>query len=709
MKTIYVSGLRILLAAALAVSSIARDLWAQDDSVDLKEVVVTATRSERGVDMTSKSVTVIPSDKIVERNAWSVQEILEEVPGISLSRAGGLAGQISMRGSNSNDPRLVLFIDGDRFRGRNTREYSLFDPAQIERIEVIRGPASALYGPDAMVGIVNIITRRAQGDVEGPLRLTPKVKSLNYNSANNLRGGRAELEMVGRGMDLLMGVSGRKADNYRSAQGEIPNSDFKMFSGDLRLGYRLAAGHRLEISGKFAEVEAGDAGGIAGSPGGSLLRRRQEPMREQFGKVAYSGETDFFLKKVEASLYGRRLHTRIPSESRTVANKLTETQTFVVGPMIWGGKFLGVASWALGALTLGTDFFHERRSGSESSSVTTNFDAGGNITSVSVKPRSKDSPDARQTNIGLFLHNDWDPSSRWTVSAGGRVDYIRTTSETEPLVSPLLKQAYEANNKSTEVPLTGSLGLIFRPWEILHLTANVGKAFRAPATFESFASGSFGAGFLVPNPDLKSEEAVTYEAGTRLRLPNIHANVVAFYSDYSNLIVRRPVTFLGLPSSQSQNAGAANIQGVEIDATLALSPRWQPFMTATYLRGTDVASAKPLPYIEPFHGLAGLRYTPSKGLYVKGVSKWSLEKNRINDQQERGTPSFAIFNLYAGVDLPKVSARLPDVQLTLGLENLLDKAYRQPTTFEDVRFPVSNTNPLLEPGRAVSFSLTSRF
>ena len=672
---------------------------------DMPEVVVTATRSEREVDMTSKSVTVITREKIMERNASSVQEILEEVPGISLSRAGGLAGQINMRGSNSNDPRLVLFIDGDRFRGRNTREYSLLDPAQIERIEVVRGPASALYGSDAMVGVVHIITRRAKGDVEGPLRLTPKVKSLNYNSANNLRGGCAELEMVGRGMDLLMGASARKADNYRSANGEIPNSDFEAFSGDLRLGYRLAAGHRLEISGKYAEVEAGDAGGIAGSPGGALLRRRQEPMRERFGKVAYSGETDFFFKKVDASLYGRRLDTLILTDNLTVANKRTELQNFVVGPMIWGGKLLGSAPWALGAVTVGADFFHERRSGSESSSVVTNLATGV----ATVTPRSKTSPDVVQTVAGIFLHNDWDPSPRWTISAGGRVDYIRTTSDTDPLISPLLKPAYEANNKNTEVPLTGSLGLIFRPWEMLHLTANVGKAFRAPATFESFTSAPFKTGYLMPNPDLKSEEAVTYEVGTRLRLPNLHANITAFHSDYSNLIVRRPVTFLGLPSEQSQNAGKANIQGVEMDATLELSPRWQPFMTAIFLRGTDVTSAKPLPYIAPFHGLMGLRYTPSKGLFVKGVSKWSFEKNRIDSQQERNTSGFAIFNLYAGMDLQKVSARLPDVQLTLGLENLLDKAYRQPTTVESVSFPVSNTNPLLEPGRAVSFSLSSRF
>lgn len=676
----------------------------------MEEVVVTATRSERELDLTSRSVSVVTAEEIEKRNARSAQELLEEVPGVSLSRAGGLVGQIVLRGFNSNDPRAVLFIDGDRFRGRNTLEYTLLDPNQIERIEVLRGPASALYGSDALAGVVNIITRRAHGEVEGPFRLTPRLRALNYHSANDLYGGRVELQGVGRGFDMLLGVNGRRADDYESPRGRIPNSDLETFSGDLRLGYRLRPGHRIELTTKYAEVGAGDAGGISGAPGDPLLRVRREPIRERFIKLGYAGkDPGLGLDQIEASLYVRELYTVIPSENRTQPNRLVELENIVDGPVVLGGKLFGVLPWGRSLLTVGTDFFHEIRKGTEQSTRITNFNPDGSVAGVVVRPRSQTGPDAEQTDIGLFVHNDWDPSERWTVSLGGRVDYIRSATETDPLPDEALREAFERGKENREMPVTGSLGLIYRPLKIFHVTANVGKAFRAPATFESFGATRFGTGFLVPNPDLESEEGITYEAGTRLRLTRLHANLTGFYSDYSNLIVRRPVTFQGLPSSQRQNVGEAEIYGLELDATWLFAERWEAFMNAAHLRGTDTVLNNPLPYIPPINGLVGVRYRAARGYYIEGTGKWSLKKDRIDPALERETAGFAVLNLYAGAELWRIFSSLPEMRLTVGLENVLNQTYRQPATVEDVRFPRSNTNPLVEPGRAVSVSLTSRF
>lgn len=688
----------------------------QEPAVDLQvpeisvTAAVTATRTERELDAISKSVSVITREHIEARNALSVQDLLEEVPGVSFSRAGALNGQIVMRGFSSNDNRILLFVDGDRFRGRNTFEYSLFDPNQIERIEVIRGPVSALYGPDGLAGIVNIITRRAKGDPSGPFRLVPRLRALNYNSINNLRGTRAEVEGLGHGIDMLLGLSWRQADDYQSPLGKIANSALDSFQTDIRMGYTPVTGHRIEVIGKFVEVETGRAGGIGGAPGPPLVRLREDPIRERFAKLSYTGIAPFLgIERIEASLYGRQLYTHIANDNRIQANRLVQSDNVVDGPLVIGGKLFGVKPWGQNTLTVGGDFFRESRKGTLASTRTTTFNASGNVTGVSISPLGQNVPDATQTDVGLFIHNDWDPSPEWTVSAGGRVDYIQTTSEIGPLPAPQLLQAFQQNRRNTETPLTGGLGLIYRPWEVLHLTANVGKAFRAPATFESFGSSRQGAGFLVPNPELKSEEGVTYEVGTRLRLPSLQANFTAFWSEYSNLIIRRPVTFLGLPSSQRQNAGEARIQGLELDATWVLTKNWQTFMNAAYLYATDTSTDQPLPYIPPLNGLVGIRYTWEKGFYVEGVNKWSIQKDRIDTQQERDTAGYTVFNLYVGADLWKISPRLPELHLTVALENIFNQAYRQPTTVEDIRFPSSNTNPLVEPGRAVSIALTSRF
>ncbi len=681
---------------------------------EVVKIIITGTRVERDPDLISKSVTVITRDEITARNPRTTLELLEQVPGVSLSRAGGIEGQVTTRGFNSNDARTLLLIDGDRFRGRIGLEYTLLDPNQIERIEVIRGPASALYGPDALAGVINVITRRAEGDIDGPFRLTPRLRALNYSSASDLFGGRVELEGLGNNVDMLLGVNGRTADNYESPQGEIPNSDFNTLSADLRLGYTPIPGHRFELSAKYAEVEAGRAGGILGAPGAPFVRRREDPLQERFVKLSYSGNNPEFsknikLEKLEASLYARQLFTDIDIENRPSPDRLSEVENIIDGPLVTGGKLLGALPWGASVLTVGTDFFHQQGKGTQTAVRTTIFNPDGSIAEVSGFPRRQTAPDNSQTDIGIFAHNDWDPSERWTVSLGGRVDYIRTDSETDPLLDESLREVFERGTETTEIPVTGGLGVIYRPWQTLHFTGNISKAFRAPATTESFGASRQGTGFLVPNPQLESEEGVTYEIGTRLRLPSLSANLAAFYNDYSNLIVSRPLIFQGLPSSQRVNAGTALIRGIELDANWAVAPRWQAFMNAAYVHGSDTGADTPLAYIPPLNGLFGVRYSGARGLFVEGVSKWSLRKDRIDPEQERETAGFATFDVYAGIDLWNVSSRLPEMQLSVGLENIFDKAYRQPTTVEDVRFARSLTNPLLEPGRTVSITLRSRF
>lgn len=685
-----------------------------DTAREVVKIIITGTPFGRDPDLISKSVTVITRDEIAARNPRTTLELLEQVPGVSLSRAGGIEGQITTRGFNSNDARTLLLIDGDRFRGRIGLEYTLLDPNQIERIEVIRGPASALYGPDALAGIINVITRRAEGDIYGPFRLTPRLHALNYSSASDLSGGRVELEGLGNKVDMLLGVNGRTADNYESPQGEIPNSDFTTLSSDLRLGYTPTPGHRFELAAKYAEVEAGRAGGILGAPGAPFVRRREDPLQERFVKLSYSGSNPEFgrnirLEKLEASLYARQLFTDIDIENRPQPNQLSEVENIIDGPLVTGGKLLGALPWGASVLTVGTDFFHQRGKGTQTGVRTTEFNPDGSIAKIGGFPRRQTAPDNSQTDVGIFAHNDWDPSERWTVSLGGRVDYIRTASETDPLLDESLREVFERGSETTEVPLTGGLGVIYRPWQTLHFTGNVSKAFRVPATTESFGASRQGTGFLVPNPQLESEQGVTYEIGTRLRLPAVSANLTAFYNDYSNLIVSRPLIFQGLPSSQRENAGAAIIQGVELDANWVISSRWSAFMNASYVHGTDSGADEPLAYIPPLNGLFGFRYEHSNGFFIEGINKWSLRKDRIDAGQERETAGFAVTDLHAGFKLWKISSQLPEMQLSIGLENIFDKSYRQPTTVEDVRFARSLTNPLLEPGRTVSIALRSRF
>jgi len=667
--------------------------------VELEELVVTATRAERAVDMTSQPITIINKEAIETRNAVSVLELLDDVPGISISRSGPTGGQISIRGFNSNDAHSPLFIDGDRFHGRTTLEYMLIDPDRIERIEVIRGPASAMYGTDAMAGMVNVITRKAQGDVNQSFRLQPRLRSLDYSSASNLRSGTIELEGVGNGLDMLLGVSGKKTDDYRSPKGDIPNSDMESYAADLRIGYTLAPGHRVEMTGKYMDVEQGQAGGIGGAPGYPYRLRRQDPLTEKMLKLHYEGLNKALgIEHIEASLFVRRLYTELSTELLARKGNVTKARNYVDGPTYIGGKLFGVRPWwGKNTLTAGLDWYHEHRNALEQESVT--YNAQGQL--ISSKPKAVSSPWELQKNIGLFMHNDWDPSEKWTVSVSGRLDVFITSAD--------VKDSYTGEDETKDYPVTGGIGLIYRPIPIIHFTGNVNTSYKIPTPF---AKCSTGIGYE-PNPDLDPEKGITYEVGMRLRLPQIKANLTAFQSDYDDLIINRYVNstiYPGTQASQAQNVGKARTRGVELDVVWSVNNRWKAFMNAAYLHGTDLTNDKPLSYIAPLNGLVGVRYVPdSKAFYIEATNRWSTQKHRIDDAQERRTGGYSVLSLYAGYSLQKLLPSFPDMQLHLAFENILDKAYRNPTTVEDIAYARSITNPLLEPGRSISVSLKSSF
>lgn len=679
------------------------------DTIVVSGKVYAASQIEREIDRLPDSVTVISAEANEARTPVNVQELLGTAPGVSYSRAGGLGGQISFRGFNSNDSRTLLVIDGDRFRGRNTLEFNLIDPAQVERIEIIRGPGSSAYGSDAMNGVINVVMRRASGADASEVRVTPMIRALDFNTQNNLFGMRGEVQAAGKGLDALFGVSYRTAEDTQTPLGDIANSDFETVQVDGRVGYRVSSNARLEVSGRYVRIESGRAGGIGGAPGAPLIVLREDPMEEKFAKIAISVSVpSLSLESFDASLYVRNLRSELRTVDSTSSTQRVESVNIVQGPLVWGGKLIASRNLGPGSLTIGADFFVEDRTGAAAGRTTTRFSSSGAVTSVVTVPIAQNTPNASQSAMGAFIRYDLDLADRLLVSASARQDRIVSTTELAPILDPLLDAAYRNNQRNVSSPLTGELGVIFKLIPQLHLVGNIGTAYRVPSTLESFGSSRQGTGFIVPNPNLQPEESTTYEVGGRLRLSNLSANMVAFQSDFSNFIQRTAITFQNLPSFTNTNVGEARMRGIEFDLALQLTPSLSLSGNLVYLRGNNTTTDRPLPYVAPLGGRASARFAPpGKGFHVEGELVWSTDKDRILSTQERATEGFAVVNLFAGFEMGRLWRDAPLVSFNIGVANLFDTTYRLPTTQENVAYPVSISNPLVEPGRSLRLSLLS--
>jgi hemoglobin/transferrin/lactoferrin receptor protein len=662
----------------------------------------------------TQNVSVVDRQQIELTNPPTLLDLLGQIAGVEISRTGGLGGQIYLRGFSTNNWRVPFFVDGDRLQGRNTLQFAYFSPDDIEQVEVIHGPASLLYGSDAMGGVVNIITRHPTADPNGPYRFVGGGISFGFGTNATSLSTYEWAEAAGLGFNVLGSIGAQTATSYRTSEGVVRNSDYRDLSGGLVIEYSPVADQHL--SGTFHQsVETdGRAGGIGGAPGYPFLQVRQVPNDLTSGRIDYSGDfAHAFFSHIEASAYIDYFDTHVVTLNTASPTKTVFSNSHVIGPETTGGRVLGVIPWSVAGFgqvvtKVGADTFHEYRPGSTTYQTTTTLNAAGEVVSIKVMPTTQVVPNSQQTNVGAFVLNEWTPIAPLTFSAGGRVDYFNTRTALSPLASANLLPAYIADSNDNNVVPTGSVGAVYRILPVLDLVGDIQNSFHEPTDSELFSSSAT----TVPNPYLKPETGLTYEGGVRAHLADATVTVTGFHSIYQNLILTVPVTFEGLNTfTQNQNVGDAQIDGFEIEERWQATPSINLFNNIAGLRATNTTTGVPLPYIAPLRGRSGVQYAPpDSGYSIEGVLNWAAGKTRIDPSQEFPTAGYAIANLYATLQLGRlISSKLGDTRLSLGVENIFDTAYVDAATFANVAYGQSLTNPLLEPGRTFTIKVVHTF
>ena len=678
---------------------------------NVDEIVVSATRSSANVEDLPINIDVVNRRQIEENQPLSPVEALQYVPGVTRQSDGGLASTPIIRGLSRE--RAPILIDGNPFVGGRIRSYTLVDPFQIERIEVVKGPASAFWGSDAVSGLVNVITRKAENGYGKEMKMGASLYG-GFQSVADFYRGRVEIEGRGKGLDFLIGGGLRDAGNTMTPDGEIENSQFESSNFDFNIGYSWAANQRVEVSGKYFKNEnVGFPGGL-GAPGPPRVTRRFDPDTQKGINFAYDGTN--ISDKIEAIgarifFKDQNLHidqiTRIPFPMTTNVNRRIHVMLDVDVPF-WGGKFFATIRQNENAkLTVGMDYLKEHRIGTHRDLNIQIFNPMGVMVNEINRPYTQIQPDSYSSSFGLFAIEELHLNDRLNLLIAARLDNVSTRIEDGPFDIAAIAEIYNDNNTSdSDLALSGNVGLQYKASEELSLSANLANSFRGTDLFSKYHFTAVGQGFLVPNPDLDPERGVFYELGGKYQSDGFHIEANFFQNYLTNLFVQADLTFNNSPSVQFQNIGEATLTGFEWDARAKIGTLSSIFLSGAMISGTNDITDNPLPSIPATQIWAGIHYRDSNNKFFVQPELMIVSEQNDPAPNEIETPGYAIFNIRAGLNLHNLgNGNIPHTRLVFSITNIGDKLYRSHVS----RGAPGNQNVFMEAGRSFNLGFVARF
>lgn len=223
----------------------------------LQDMVVTATRIEQPLSDLVADVSIVDRETIEASGATGLADVLARLPGIEIARNGGIgnATSVYLRGAESRF--TAVYIDGVRVDSQSTggAQWEQIPLSQIERIEVLRGPAAAVYGSDAIGGVVQLFTRKG----EGPARPYAGV-GLGSQGLRKIEAGVSGAAGHGGAFDYALGFARETSDGFDAKTSGVHNPDrdgYRNTSGHARLGYRIDARHKLDATLLASRMDSG--------------------------------------------------------------------------------------------------------------------------------------------------------------------------------------------------------------------------------------------------------------------------------------------------------------------------------------------------------------------------------------------------------------------------------------------------------------------
>ena len=601
---------------------------AQADSKSLDELVVTSTLTEKKASQVPNSVSKITRDDMDKQQVTDMKDLMRYEPGISTSTStqfrGGNQGY-NIRGITDN--RVMMLVDGVPLPERYSGSFfgrDFVDPEGLQSVEIVKGPASSLYGSDAIGGVVSFRTLDPKDLLKG--KEDHASIRLGYHGANNEKFGTVRLATGKAGGTQMMAIYSRSAGDEFSNKGDADIKGYKRTKANpasssaqsllTKIAFDQDPNSKWLLTfDAFQSNTDIDQQTLLTSPAIQSNIATDERNRYRFS-VNNDRKNVLGLDSLALSGYYQTSHSTNKTTIRAttyVENEDSPLNQDSMGISAIGKKKLitgdiqhlvtGGIQASLSTMERITD---RERNGSKTFSVRPG--APAQVFPQSVFPRSD------MTKVGAFVQDEV-AIGNLTIVPGVRFDHYT--------LSPSSNQNYinaggdpKAIGKQEGSAVSPRLGLVYSITPGISWFANYAQGYRAPehaqvnGAFTNRASGYA----LVANPNLKAESSYGLETGLRFNGSDHSAEVVLFdnhYDDFINSNVSLG-TIAGLPTFQAQNVGKAHIYGAEAKGRYLLNNNWTLRGSFAYAHGDNQVNGKPIDSVLPMTTVAGISYRPDR-------------------------------------------------------------------------------------------------
>lgn len=561
----------------------------------LDDVVVTATKTEEKIMDIPIDVQVISSEQIEMSGATNVGDLLGKYVTGHLHRYNGLLTAAGLRGFRTESMgddvkgKVLILIDGHRVGTGNLAKIPVDN---IERIEVIKGPASSLYGAAGMGGVINIITKKGGGDFKTTLK--QEVGSFGYQKSSISGTG-----SLGEKFSYFLSGAYQFMDNYDTPDnGEVYNTEDerKTFSGNLT--YCFNENHDIRIGGSYANLEGEYP---------EWLNYETDTTYDPDYKAAYDKSHQNYDLEYNGSFLDGRIHWKAlgyylwdKNQWYTAADGDDDTYTKYEDDT-WGtDQQFAIKLIPKNEIVVGGTYDNLTKEGwgkyegAETNAYTPNMDY---ITSAVYLQDSVDLLDNRLNIIAGVRYDLYEVTTKES-NTGTYSDFDERTEEFDH-ISPKIGASYKIYE------------------DLMRVRANVGQGFKAPSAHELSAEYEIWGTQYLGNSDLDPEIATTYEAGFDISHDLVDFGLTYFYTKYEDMIqyASEPVTHEGSEWTTWENVGEATISGFELNVNWRVSRHfdWTPSlslysnMSFNTIKEDDEAD-EDLTYISDYEIKSGLQF-----------------------------------------------------------------------------------------------------